>query len=62
MVEFSYDLIKTNKVERNDENGKKIIELLPQTDITSDELLEISLNKYWGPDPNEVGKLLHSRS
>ncbi len=22
---------------------------------TSDELLEISLNKYWGPDPNEVG-------
>ena len=38
MVEFSYDLIKTNKVERNDENGKKIIELLPQTDITSDEL------------------------
>ncbi len=22
---------------------------------TSDELLEISLNKYWGPEPNEVG-------
>ena len=25
MVEFSYDLIKTNKVERNDENGKKLL-------------------------------------
>ena len=28
MVEFSYDLIKTNKVERNDENGKKIIRII----------------------------------
>ena len=55
MVEFSYDLIKTNKVERNDENGKKIIELLPQTDITSDELLEL-LNYVYNLENNEEFK------
>ena len=27
----------------------------PVLSETSDELLEISLNKYWGPKPNEVG-------
>ena len=27
----------------------------PVLSKTSDKLLEISVNKYWGPDPNEVG-------
>lgn len=27
----------------------------PVLSETSDELLEISVNKYWGPNPNEVG-------
>ena len=27
----------------------------PVLSDTSDELLEISVNKYWGPEPNEVG-------
>lgn len=27
----------------------------PVLSETSDELLSISVNKYWGPDPNEVG-------
>ena len=27
----------------------------PVLSETSDELLEVSVNKYWGPDPNEVG-------
>lgn len=27
----------------------------PVLSETSDELLEVSVNKYWGPEPNEVG-------
>ena len=36
-------------------NIPKIGITYPVLSDTSDQLLEISVNKYWGPDPNEVG-------
>lgn len=34
----------------------------PVLSDTSDELLKISVNKLWGPEPNEVRKLCNSRT
>jgi len=63
------ELVQEPEVKKNTytaSNGKKYsmeaIVSIPEIGITypvltetSDKLLEISVNKYWGPEPNEVG-------
>mgnify|MGYP005758982023 CR=1 FL=1 len=60
-------LVETNEIINNTTLNDatyttEAIVTIPKIDITypvlsetSDELLEISVNKYWGPKPNEVG-------
>jgi len=61
IIEEQPDISKYTTDKGVEYNTEAVI-TIPKIDIsypvlaeTSDELLEVSVNKYWGPEPNEIG-------